>query len=382
MQMKPLIINKMNMKIFLIQTISVFTCLLILTNCTEKSNFQPDRRLYSSHESLDLFIDEEVKISAHTIPPKQLSTWESENPSVATVSSSGVVRGISVGNTKIVVRCGELMREISVNVVVRIPITGIEVSIPPDLMVGGTSSLSVTFLPVENNENKLNNNLIWQSSDPTVVTVTGGRVTAVSLGNAIITVFLERDPFIRTEVPVRVVSWVDITNSVLQNTETPFACGPPVIHEGRWCEAIGWTANEVAKENGNVETQTTGGRLCLWAAEGWTPFANMENGKLYQTVELDAGTYRFEAEINFSYTNAATFEAYLVAALGNEMLDVADVEQTSLAFVEIPSGVNGGELFSFDFELSDKNNVSLGFVVNLFDYSELYINQVKLFQRK
>ncbi|MDR1156333.1 MAG: BACON domain-containing protein [Bacteroidales bacterium] len=84
-----------------------------------------------------------------------------------------------------------------------IPVSSISVS-PASLKLseGDSEFLLATLLPENHTDQEANNTLVWESSDENVVTVTGGIVNVEGAGNAVITVSLQRDPSIKTEVPV------------------------------------------------------------------------------------------------------------------------------------------------------------------------------------
>lgn len=119
-------------------------------------------------------------------------TWKSSNSTVASVSPSGVVSANSEGtavitvtanaNTSVTATCTVLVTEKQISVKSVILSEGSK-----SLEVGQTFGLTATVLP----DNASNKNVSWESDKPSVATVTNGVVTAVSAGNAIITVVTE-----------------------------------------------------------------------------------------------------------------------------------------------------------------------------------------------
>lgn len=179
---------------------------------------------------------------------------------------------------------------------------------------------------------------------------------------------------------------VNITAQVLKNTDAPFAHTGVDMCPGlpsRIYEIADWKTNDEAAANGNVDTHATllDGVLALWAYSPYTASNTIENGKLYQTVELEAGTYRFDAYL-FGNTNAqGNPKAYVVAALGNDLPDLNDTEQSALAFTlvpppPLPSGQNQ-QLF-VEFVLTEKSTVSLGFVITCGATTQLFFRKVEL----
>ena len=177
--------------------------------------------------------------------------------------------------------------------------------------------------------------------------------------------------------PVRIQYYGNITY-LLQNTEFPFTRGD-LVHSNRYYEAPGWIVNPEAAVNGNVDINR--GNTLLMIAWGGHPSLNVINGKLYQTVELEAGSYRFIASINES-TNTIT-SVYTVVALGNDLPDVADLEAQALAIASVPAGIATGavQILTLEFELSEKSFVSLGFVANLTADQQVHFRKVELWKK-
>ena len=100
-----------------------------------------------------------------------------------------------------------------------------------------------------------------------------------------------------------------------------------------------------------------------------TPNASrIENGKLFQTVELETGSYRFDFWVHRSEQPTVTAAAFVVAALGDDLPDANNVPQEALGFFRLPRiAANSDIQYSFNFELAEKATTSLGFVVNSVD---------------
>ena len=117
-------------------------------------------------------------------------TWESTNPSVATIDTDGTVTAHKAGQTTIIVRSvnGKVNRCIvKVQDGQNIPITGVTLDYESaDLKVNETLKLNATINPDNTTESKT---LTWESSNPDVASVdSNGLVTAKKAGDAIITV--------------------------------------------------------------------------------------------------------------------------------------------------------------------------------------------------
>ena len=117
-------------------------------------------------------------------------TWSSTNTAVATVEN-GTVTAVSAGNATITVTTEDGNHTARCEVVVvtdPVPVTGVTLSqtkLP--LLRGATAKLTATVSPT----GATNRKVTWSSNNTTVATVENGTVTAVSAGNAIITVTTE-----------------------------------------------------------------------------------------------------------------------------------------------------------------------------------------------
>jgi uncharacterized protein YjdB len=115
-------------------------------------------------------------------------TWTSSAPSVATVSSTGLVTAVSAGTATITAKTAAGGYTASCAVTVNNPVvhpTSVSLNKTTDtLTVGGTDALTATVMPA----GASNKNVTWTSSAPSVATVSSaGLVTAVSIGTATIT---------------------------------------------------------------------------------------------------------------------------------------------------------------------------------------------------
>ena len=114
-------------------------------------------------------------------------TWYSYSPSVATVSSSGVVTAMSVGTARIVVWANDGGEFATCFVTVSgISVTGVSLNkTSMSMTVGDTQTLTATITPT----NATDKSVSWSSSNTSVATVSSsGVVTAKSQGTATIIV--------------------------------------------------------------------------------------------------------------------------------------------------------------------------------------------------
>lgn len=112
--------------------------------------------------------------------------WKSSDEKIATVDSTGLVTGVSEGNTTITVTATDgTSKSLEVNVFVIVPVTGVTLNKDElSLELEESESLIATISPI----NATNKNVTWRSSNDEVATVSNGTVKAVGNGTATITV--------------------------------------------------------------------------------------------------------------------------------------------------------------------------------------------------
>ena len=110
--------------------------------------------------------------------------WKSADPSVAEVSSDGVVTAKGIGNTTIKITVGDCSASCAVKVVQ--PVTGISLNERDLEMDAGESCQLIAHVRPDNANNR---EVAWTSSEPKVAAVDeNGTVSALSKGTAVITV--------------------------------------------------------------------------------------------------------------------------------------------------------------------------------------------------
>ena len=147
-------------------------------------------------------------------------TWSSSNPEVATVDN-GVVTAVSAGEAIITVTTEDGAKtatcKVTVNAPQTVPVTGVTLDKAElTLEKGSTGTLKATVAP----QNATNNTVTWSSSNPEFATVDNGVVTAVSAGEAIITVTTEDGAKTATcKVTVNAPQTVPVTGVTLDKAE-------------------------------------------------------------------------------------------------------------------------------------------------------------------
>ena len=187
-------------------------------------------------------------------------TWSSSDPSVATVSASGVVTAVSVGTATITVTTvnGNFTASALVTVsAVAVDVTGVSVAPASfNLDVGGMQLLTATITP----STATNQGVLWSSSNIAIATVTaGGTVTAIAAGTATITVTTDCGGHTATSnvtvnpITVTGVSLKPSTYLVVGSSETLF---PSIEPSNAANQGITWSSS-----NNLVATVTPGGTV-------------------------------------------------------------------------------------------------------------------------
>jgi uncharacterized protein YjdB len=114
-------------------------------------------------------------------------TWSSSNSSVASVTN-GAVSYTGVGSATITVKTNDGNHTATANVAVSsatVSVTSVSLNLSSlSGVVGGSGSLTATVNP----SNATDKSVTWQSSNPSVASVTNGTVSYTGVGNATITV--------------------------------------------------------------------------------------------------------------------------------------------------------------------------------------------------
>ena len=143
---------------------------------------------------LELTEGDQGKLTASVLPENATNKriqWHSSDESIATVNE-GIVTAVSPGNVMItaISESGGKVASCDVTVNARIyPVTGVTINKSTlKMMTGDEETLTAIIKP----DNATNKNVTWSSSNESIVSVTSdGRVTAVSEGEAAITVTTE-----------------------------------------------------------------------------------------------------------------------------------------------------------------------------------------------
>ncbi len=220
--------------------------------------------------------------------------WSTSDKSVATVSSTGVVKAVKAGYAVITATSKDGNYTAKCKVTVTQPVTGIEISSSTlKVSIGKSKTLTCNVLPSD----ATNTDVTWSSSKSSVVSVSNGVVTAKKAGSAVITVTSADGgytascnvtvyvPVIDVDVSVtslkvpkgqtRVVTAV-ITPSDATNKEVTWTSTDPSIA----------TINSAGKITGVAKGKTT--IVCKTKNGGYRAACTVEVVQLVEKVKLDA----------------------------------------------------------------------------------------------
>ena len=164
-------------------TVLFIIALPFLFACTQKEQEIRVESVSVSPASKELTIGETLQLGA-TVSPSTATrkdiTWSSSNPSVASVTASGLVTALAEGSTTITAAADGKKGECTVSVV-KAPIAVTEIKLDKTeltLFEGDEESLTATVSP----DDATDKTIIWSTSDKSIATVESGKVKAVGKG--------------------------------------------------------------------------------------------------------------------------------------------------------------------------------------------------------
>lgn len=189
-----------------------------------------------SNSALTLDAGNGKQLTAAVIPGNAFNkavTWHSSNPNVATVNQNGYVYGVDDGTAVITVRTVDGGKTAACAVTVRHRDSDIHVASVSiiravssiALKEGALKHLDAQVLP----ENASNKNVIWQTSDASIVSVDqNGYITGVHAGTATVTAIAVDGSNKQDTCTVRVIpayEWVSVTGISLNLISTTIPAG-------------------------------------------------------------------------------------------------------------------------------------------------------------
>ena len=162
--------------------------LFMLLSCNPEPKVVPVSEVKVEPATLKLVVGETKQLTAEVLPSnatEKTVSWGSSKADVAIVSGDGIVVGLKPGMTNITATAGEKYGICSVTVEAQaVPVSRITLSESAlDITEGETYTLTATVEP----DDATDPSVKWSSSDEKIAKVSGGVVTAVAEGSAVIT---------------------------------------------------------------------------------------------------------------------------------------------------------------------------------------------------
>ncbi|MGY3054184.1 PKD repeat protein [Pedobacter sp. UYEF25] len=168
-------------------------------------------------------------------------------------------------------------------------------------------------------------------------------------------------------------SLVEITDSYLRNVNRPFKT---ISKDSRWGVLADWTVTDAVKQRPNNQGSVDGDNMSM---ESWCGEAFITNGKIYQTLDLKAGTYYMSANFN-DYTINGPGNSYMVMAEGGMLPDVNDVPTKPVGSYYRFTGTQPLDVV-VGMTIANASKVSLGFSATMeANCQNFRLNSMKLYK--
>jgi hypothetical protein len=167
----------------------------------------------------------------------------------------------------------------------------------------------------------------------------------------------------------------DVTRLYLKNTQQRFAATPESGND-RFRTLADWVVTDNVKNAWNgVGGWVADGDTYICMESGWSGKSSIYDGKIYQTIELPAGIYSFEA-VNQQFDDLQGATIYVTVAKGENLPNTNDVPSASLGFSKLYDQV------PVTFTITEPQKVSMGFVATMPGNLYWIVKQVKLMKIK
>ena len=248
---------------------------------TVKKAIVPVQSVGLNNSTLALSEGEGAQLTAHFNPENatnQNVTWKSENTEIAKVNEKGEVVGQKEGTTNIIVTTEDGGKTATCAVTVKKAVHKVEgVGLNQSTLAlseGEEAQLTAHFNP----ENATNKTVTWTSDNPKIVTVDGGKVTAVSAGTATITVTTEDGNHKATCTVTVIPKTVQVSGIQVQGSASVYVGGSTkltatVTPTNATNQKVTWSSN-----NESVATVGTDGTVTAVSAGTATITATAQDG--------------------------------------------------------------------------------------------------------
>lgn len=258
-----------------------------------------------------------------TISPSNASnknvTWKSNNTSVATVTSSGLVTAKGNGTAKIICTTKDGKYTAVCNITVKTKVKGVTLNKDKlSLYLDGTSQLTATVSP----KSATNKKVTWTSSDKSVATVnSSGKITAKSVGTAVITC-TTKDGNYKASCIVTVSKYVKVKGVKLNKTSktlyvsNTYKLKATVSPSNASNKAVKWSSS-----NKNVATVNSNGKVTAVGKGTATITCTTKNGSYKATCKITV------KKINV--TGLKISQSKLTLDIGDSEMIFADVKPSN-----------------------------------------------------
>lgn len=266
-----------------------------------------ERKIYVDKPALSLFVGQTVQLHASPADGTYQYHWSSEDPSVATVTSSGLVEVIGEGFTNIVVSNGDLFTKVPLTAVERIPLEDVLVSDTlVELTPGAKKTVLIFYIP--ENVNDLPS-YSWKSGDPSIATVNiAGEIVGIDEG--VTTVYYQIGDIVK-KIKVDVAYTRPFKGPHILSAKTPYLL--PAANFDFGGEGYAFHDQDAHNQIGNDNYRRSNGDNQSTPVEvegdginiGYT---NPGEWLLYTIEVIDEGDYLVEAEVAVPGTSSFHIE--------------------------------------------------------------------------
>lgn len=172
---------KMKIKTIVKYSLSLFLLIVLLASCDDYQRTEVEKSFFVDHQSLTLFIDQEIHLKASPSDGTYQYKWTSEDETVATVTNDGKVKAVAEGSTNIIVSASDISLTVPITTVKRIPLEDIVLNMTSFIGTPGEEkTVMVTLVPENANDVP---SYSWTSEDKSVAIVDpNGKISLISEG--------------------------------------------------------------------------------------------------------------------------------------------------------------------------------------------------------
>ena len=154
-------------------------------------------------------------------------SWNTSNELIANVYGNGLVYGVQLGAAEIVATSSNGISDTCV-VEVRKEATGVKIKKDVSLLLGQEYKYHISYIPTDGYAN----DLMWESTNNSVVTVNNGLIKAVGYGHAMVKVRNSHGLYSESRVYVKQMSHVNVWLKSGEKHSYPISYSPQITYAG------------------------------------------------------------------------------------------------------------------------------------------------------